>query len=716
MIRAGARRALSAAASACRASRGATTSTPRLVPLPPQYSAATRVWAPLRGAAVAARRFASDAAAAEGASMAADAGETFEFRSETRRVLDIVTNSLYTERDIFLRELVSNSCDALEKSRLAAMSAGSGSGPLDIRISTGAGTLTIEDSGCGMTREELIANLGTIARSGTAEFVAKAGSNVDSASLIGRFGVGFYACFMVASRAEVFTRAAGGDPLVWRSDGSGSFSIARAAESDAPARGTKVVLHLKDDVAASGAYSTAPALEAILKRHSAFVPHPVFLDGARVNTLPAVWALRPSEVTEEHHTDFFRHLAGAASPAPAFRMHFSTDSPLALNALLYFPSRNDELTLSAGMERLPPGVSLYCRKVLIMRDAPNLLPQYLRFLKGVVDCEDLPLNISRETLQDSAIVRRLRELLTTRALKFLADAAKKDPAGYERWHTTMNGFIKEGICSDADDARKEALAKLLRHESSALPRGELTSLEAALERAKARLEAGEGEQKTAEKKIYYLVSQSREAAESSPYLEAFKARNIEVLLLFTPADEIVMKMMNSFQGARLVSAEEADLSAEAPPPASEGGEQPLSAAEMDTLCAWMHDGVLSGEVAGVRASERLTDSAAVLTGHMPESLRKLQLAAAGRMDPAAAAALMSGMNTGWLELNPKHPLIKRLAAAAADGDAEKAETAKLVAAQLADSARIAAGAMDDPRAMLKRLADLSLAALGGKGA
>ena len=713
MIRAGARRALSAAATACRASRGATTSTPRLVPLPPQYSGATRIWA-LRGAAVTPRRFASDAAAAEGASAAE--GETqYEFKSETRRVLDIVTNSLYTERDIFLRELVSNSCDALEKSRLAAMSAGSGSGPLDIRIATGAGTLTIEDSGCGMTREELIANLGTIARSGTAEFVAKAGSKVDSASLIGRFGVGFYACFMVAQRAEVFTRSAGGEPLVWRSDGSGSFSIARAAESDAPARGTKVVLHLKDDVAASGAYSTAPALEAILKRHSAFVPHPVFLDGARVNTLPAVWALRPAEVTEEQHTDFFRHLAGASSPAPAFRMHFATDSPLALNALLYFPSRNDELTLSAGMERLPPGVSLYCRKVLIMRDAPNLLPQYLRFLKGVVDCEDLPLNISRETLQDSAIVRRLRELLTTRALKFLADSAKKDPEGYERWHTTMNGFIKEGICSDADDARKEALAKLLRHESSALPRGELTSLEAALERAKARLEATEGEQK-ADKKIYYLVAQSREAAESSPYLEAFKARNIEVLLLFTPADEIVMKMMNSFQGARLVSAEEADLSSEAAPPAAEGGEQPLSPAEMDTLCAWMADGVLSGEVAGVRASERLTDSAAVLTGHMPESLRKLQMAAAGRMDPAAAAALMSGLNTGWLELNPKHPLIKRLAAAAADGDAEKAETAKLVAAQLADSARIAAGAMDDPRAMLKRLTDLSIAALGGKGA
>jgi HSP90 family molecular chaperone len=542
MIRAGARRALRTAASTLRPRGGATAaSAPRLVPLPPQFSAAAaaqRAWGPLRCTAAASRRFATDAAEPSAASSAASSAageETFEFRSETRRVLDIVTNSLYTERDIFLRELVSNSCDALEKARLQAMSAGAQPGPLDIRISTAAGTLTIEDSGCGMSREELIANLGTIARSGTAEFVAKAGA-VDGASLIGRFGVGFYAAFMVASRAEVFTRAAGGEPLVWRSDGGGAFTIARASEAEAPARGTKVVLHLKDDVAASGAYSSAEGVEAILKRHSAFVPHPVFLDGARVNTLPAVWALRPAEVTDEQHQDFFRHLAGAGAPPPAFRMHFATDSPLALNALLYFPARNDELSLSGGMERLPPGVSLYCRKVLIMRDAPGLLPQYLRFLKGVVDCEDLPLNISRETLQDSAIVRRLRELLTARALKFLADSAKKDPAGFERWHAAMNGFVKEGLCSDADEKRKEALAKLLRYESSALPRGELTALEPALARATERLDAaGDAPDAKKPRKIYYLVAQSRDAAESSPYLEAFKARNIEVLLLFTPA-------------------------------------------------------------------------------------------------------------------------------------------------------------------------------------
>jgi HSP90 family molecular chaperone len=412
------------------------------------------------------RTFASDASASSAESPSASSAsasaneERFAFRSETKRVLDIVTHSLYTQREIFLRELVSNACDALEKVRLDSLSRGENPGPLDVRITTGAapGVLIIEDGGCGMTREELVANLGTIARSGTAEWAeaaakangdtaAGANASVNASTLIGRFGVGFYAAFMVAERAEVFTRAAGGPPLVWRSDGGGEFTIATCAESEAPARGTRVVLHLKADAAASGDYSTADGVERILRRHSAFVPHPVFVDGARANTLPAVWALRPSEVTEEQHAEFYRFLAAnpAAEP-PAFRLHFAADAPLSLAALLYFPGRNAELSLAGGLERMDPGVSLYCRKVLIQRDAPGLLPSYLRFLKGVVDCEDIPLNISRETLQDAAVVRRLRELLTTRALKHLGEVAKKQPAEFEAWSAQMGSFIKEGAC------------------------------------------------------------------------------------------------------------------------------------------------------------------------------------------------------------------------------------------------------------------------------
>jgi HSP90 family molecular chaperone len=332
-----------------------------------------------------------------------------------------------------------------------------------VRISTAPGTLTIEDSGCGMTREELVANLGTIARSGTAEFAAaaaKAGAE-GASSLIGRFGVGFYAAFMVASRAEVFTRAEGGAPLVWRSDGEGAFTIGAASNADAPARGTRVVLHLKPDAAASGDFTTAEGVERILKKHSAFVPHPVFVDGARANTLPAVWALRAAEVTEEQHGEFY-HSLSPSGDTPAFRLHFAADAPLALSALLYYPRRNSELSLAGGLERAEPGVSLYCRKVLIQRNASGLLPSFLRFLKGAVDCEDVPLNISRETLQDGAVMRRLREVLTTRALKFLADSAKKDPKAYEDWFAHMGSFIKEGLCSDVDERRKEALAKLLR--------------------------------------------------------------------------------------------------------------------------------------------------------------------------------------------------------------------------------------------------------------
>ena len=322
-----------------------------------------------------------------------------------------------------------------------------------------------------MTKAELVDSLGTIARSGTAKFMeamkekaaasGEGGAGADS-NLIGRFGVGFYSAFMVASRVEVFTRAPGGDPLVWRSNGDGAFTIGAASDAEAPARGTRVVLHLSPDAAASGEFSTAQGVERILKKHSAFLPHPVFVDGARVNTLPALWALRPSEVTEEQHAEFYGALTGGRESAPAFKLHWSVDSPLSLNALLYFPKRNEELSLAGGLERMEPGVSLYVRKVLIQKQAAGLLPPYLRFLKGAVDCEDVPLNIGREMLQDAAVVRRLKELLTVRATKFLADAAKKDPKAYDEWFGNMGTFIKEGLCSEMEDKKKEALAKLLR--------------------------------------------------------------------------------------------------------------------------------------------------------------------------------------------------------------------------------------------------------------
>ena len=640
--------------------------------------------------------------------------ETFSFQSETKRVLDIVTHSLYTEREVFLRELVSNACDALEKARLSALSGSGGDpGALEVRISTGPGnTLTVEDTGCGMTKAELQSHLGTIARSGTQEFAAAQGAAAGSA-LLGRFGVGFYSAFMVADRVDVFSRSSDGGPLHWSSDGSGTYTIAECPADQAPGRGTRIVLHLKPDVAGEGMLTTADGVREVLTKHSAFVPHPVFVDGQRLNMLPAVWTMRPGEVSEEQHTQMYRSLGG--TDTPPFKLHFSADAPMSLSALLYVPSRSGELLgFNTGEDSIDStGISLYCRKVLIQRNAPGLVPRYLRFLRGVVDCEDVPLNIGREALQDAGIVRRLNTALGGRVLKLLGDVALKDGAAYDNWFVSggMGMFIREGVCTETDPTRRQQLAKLLRYETTALPSGQLTGVEGAIARAKERQQPG-GD---ALKAVYYAVnpSRDRDSILASPYLEAFTSRGVEVLLSYLPGDEVVFKMLGQLEGYSLVNVEEADTSKLAPKEEPSGAAQSseaeggkLSDSEMATLCEWLLSGPLAGKVVGVKASTRLTESAAVLTGHMPESLRRLQAMTSGKSGPAGGFGV-----TTTLELNPGSALVRRLAAAAADGDAERQALARMVAEQMLDTARVAAGDIDDPRRMLKRLSDICAAAL-----
>jgi TNF receptor-associated protein 1 len=634
--------------------------------------------------------------------------ETFSFQSETKRVLDIVTHSLYTEREVFLRELVSNACDALEKARLSALGGGGDPGALEVAITTGPGnTLTVQDTGCGMTKAELQSHLGVIARSGTQEFATANASS--SSALIGRFGVGFYSAFMVADRVDVFSRSSDGPPLHWSSDGSGTYTIGECPDDQAPGRGTRIVLHLKPDVAAEGMLTSADGVREVLTRHSAFVPHPVLVDGQRLNMLPAVWTMRPAEVTEEQHTAMYRSLGG--TDTPPFKLHFSADAPLSLSALLYVPSRSGELLgFNTGEGSVDDtGISLYCRKVLIQRNAPGLVPRYLRFLRGVVDCEDVPLNIGREALQDAGIVRRLNAALGGRVLKLLGDTAAKDGAAYDSWFVTggMGMFIREGVCTETDPTRRHQLAKLLRYETTALPPGQLTGLEGAISRSKER---GGGESLKA---VYYAVSPTRDRDIASPYLEAFTTRGIEVLLSYLPGDEVVFKMLGQLEGYSLVNVEEADTS-KLPPRVEQPGDAQskdpgaatLSDSEMATLCEWLLKGPLAGKVSAVKASSRLTESAAVLTGHMPESLRRLQAMTSGKTGATGGF----GVST-TLELNPGSALVRRLAAAAADGDAERQALARMVAEQVLDTARVAAGDIDDPRRMLKRLSDICAAAL-----
>ncbi|MGE4559761.1 MAG: molecular chaperone HtpG, partial [Desulfobulbus sp.] len=432
--------------------------------------------------------------------------ETKQFQAETRKVLDIVINSLYTERDIFVRELVSNAADALEKFRhksLVEKVEFDSHVPLEITIDCDdkKHTLTIADTGIGMTREELEANLGTIAHSGSKQFFEQlAEAAQKDVNLIGQFGVGFYSVFMAAKEVRVQTRSwDGGDGWEWASDGGGTYTI-----SPCPGlhRGTRIIIELKDD---AETYASKFTIERIIQQYSTFVPFPVKVEGKKVNTVQAIWTRSKSEITDEEYNEFYKFIA-TAGDEPMYRLHFSADAPLAINALVYVPKENFEVL---GMGRMPPGVNLYCQKVLIDQHSENILPEWLRFLKGVVDSEDLPLNISRQSLQDNALVIKLRKVLTKRVIKFLAEEAGRDSAKYLEFWKTFGIFIKEGVTSDFE--YRTDLAKLLRFESSASEPGQMISLDEYV-----------GRMREGQDKIYYINGPNRAAIEYGPYVEMFK--------------------------------------------------------------------------------------------------------------------------------------------------------------------------------------------------
>ena len=490
--------------------------------------------------------------------------ETKQFQSETRKVLDIVINSLYTERDIFVRELVSNASDAMEKFRHLSLTEKpefDAHMPLEINIDCDdkKHTMTITDTGIGMTAEELETNLGTIAHSGSGKFIEElADAAKKDVSLIGQFGVGFYAAFMAAKTVTVQTRSwDGSEGHEWHSDGGGSYTI---SPCDGLHRGTKIIVELKDDAEEYGQKFT---LERIIKQYSTFIPFPVKVQGNKVNTVEAIWARAKSEISDEEYTEFYKFV-GNESDDPTYRFHFAADAPLAINALLFVPQNNFE---SMGMGRMDPGVNLYCQKVLIDQHSKNILPEWLRFVKGVVDSEDLPLNISRQSLQDNALVMKLRRVITKRFLKYLAEEAKKDNEKYLTFWKTFGLFIKEGVTSDFEFQAE--LAKLLRFESSASDAGTMISLQEYVDRM------GEGQDT-----IYYINGPSRMAIEGGPYIEMFRKRKIEILYTLEPIDDFVLSHLGEFDGKKLLSADRADL--RLPDAPKEEGEEKEESTEVET--------------------------------------------------------------------------------------------------------------------------------------
>jgi len=534
------------------------------------------------------------------------------------------------------------------------------------------GTVTITDTGIGMTHGDLVENLGTIAHSGTKAFLKQLAENKrPDAKLIGQFGVGFYSAFMVAGKVTVSSRSHLPEEQGWRwvSQGGGGYDLEPAADV---ARGTSVVLQLKDD---SKEFATADAIEHIIKRYSSFIQFPIELNGKRLNTVQAIWTRKQAEIKDEEYNEFYQY-TGHDHEAPLYRLHFTSDAPLAIQALMFVPQHNLE---TLGMARSESEVNLYCRKVLIQTHAKGLFPEWLRFLRGVVDSEDLPLNISRETMQDTSLMQKLNRVLTGRFLKFLEEQSEKDRPGYEKFYLEYQRFLKEGVA--ADFSHREALSRLLRYESSASDKGTLISLADYVKRMPAD-----------QKEIYYLTAPNREAAESSPYFEAFRARNYEVLFLFDPWDEFVMEHLRVFQEKELRAAEKAEIAV------SDTARKPeeLNEEQGKALSVWMKE-VLGDKVGEVRLSKRLVDSPALVMDSdkfMTASMRRI-LKAAGKETQTPAKAYD-------LEVNPRHVIIMSL-----QKQRERdPQLAAKVAEQILDNSRVAAGLLEDPRAMLARLNEL----------
>ena len=600
--------------------------------------------------------------------------QTFEFQAEIKQLLDIVIHSLYTEKEIFVRELVSNASDALEKQRHLQVSEKAiydDKLELEINITTDdkAKTFTIQDFGIGMTQAELVENLGTIAHSGSKAFVkALREGDQKAAGLIGQFGVGFYSAFMVAKTVKVYTHSwRESEPgLLWTSEGTGSFAI---EESSGERRGCKIVVELKDECSE---FSQEWRVKEILERYSAFVSFPINLNGKRVNTVQALWLRSKSEIKEEEYEEFYKFQAHD-SEKPRLRLHFSADAPISINALLFVPKDNTE---KMGLARLEPAVALYCRKVLIDAKPKDLLPEWMRFVKGVVDSEDLPLNISRETMQDRSLVEKLNRVITKRFIKFLEEESKAQPETYEEFYKEFGVFLKEGAALDF--ANKDALVKLLRFESSLTEKGKTTSLADYVSRMGAD-----------QKEIYYLVGPNRESIEAGPYVEGFKSRNLEVLFCYETVDEYVMNNVREFDGKKITAADHADVKLSEQPWAVGA----LGEAETKSLLGWLKE-TLGERVSEVKASDRLVDSPALaLNADKFSSPHMRRLMKAMNKDGGQAPLRVD------LEVNPHHALIKRLS----ELQASSPEKARLVAEQILDNALISAGLLDDASAMVKRL-------------
>jgi molecular chaperone HtpG len=627
--------------------------------------------------------------------------ETLEFEAEARQLLQLMVHSIYSNKDTFLRELISNSSDALDKVRLEAfrdkdLEVDTSDLHIDIEVDKANRTLTVRDNGIGMSRDEVVKLIGTIAKSGTAEFLHRLKDQKDAAAasseLIGQFGVGFYSTFMVADKVTLVTRRAGeSGGTRWESSGAGTYTIEPV---DGAPQGTAVTLHLKPEDKDDNLfdYTDEWKIREIVKRYSDFIAWPIRMEVERqdkdgnttreietLNSMKALWARPKSEVADDEYKEFYKHISHDwTDPLEIIRMQ--AEGTFEYQALLFIPSRAPFDLFMRGRKR---GVQLYVKRVFIMDDCEELMPEYLRFVKGVVDAQDLSLNVSREMLQQDRQIQLMRRRLVKKVLSTVKDMMTGNADGYQTFWKQFGRAVKEGLVNDVEN--RDSILEIASFESTHDPE-QPTTLRQYIERMK------EGQQH-----IYYMTGESRTLIESSPHMEAFRAKGFEVLLLTDPVDEIWVEPVGEFDGKRFqsIAKGQVDLDTEEEKKAAET-ERDQQQKDFAALLAWMKT-TLEADVKEVRLSSRLTSSAACLVGDaydVSPTLEKMYRAMGQDMPHTKRI----------LELNPTHPLVSGLQKAYAErkDDPGLAETAELLygMALLAEG-----GELSDPSRFIRLLAD-----------
>lgn len=627
--------------------------------------------------------------------------QQFSFQAEISQLLHLLSHSLYQNREITIRELVSNASDALDKLRYVCLTSGQKQAADDLRITIEPNkdekTLTIRDNGIGMTHDELVSNLGTIARSGSLEFLKsaqKAGEKSPDLSLIGQFGVGFYSAFMLASRVEVVTRSHDEDTgWRWESTGDGTYTISEVLEP--VERGTSIRLHLKDGM---DEFVEPVRLKYILRKYSTFVPHAIYLAEEHINNQPPIWVEPKSSLTEEQYHNFYEYLTHFPGQKPLWYLHLSADSPLQFHSILFCPDSNLE---KMGFGRADSGLHLCAKRILVQNDNRELLPDYLRFLRGIVDSADLPLNVSREALQDNTVFRKMQKVITKKVLDHFDSFAEENKEAYVKFYREFGTTLREGITSDYENRNR--LAKLLRFGSTHfVMTTEMVSLDDYCSRAK------EGQEQ-----IYFACGTDPSAVLQDPNLEVFRSRNLEVLILTDPADEFILSQLGEFQEKQIVSVDAADLKLppksddaskddDAKPDASkDAADAPVN---FDALLALLKES-LGDKVQDVRRSERLTESACCLVnaqGSMSTTMQRVL-----RMNTPDFE-----MQKMILEINPDAPLVRRLAELVSNPDNH--DFLRDCGRQLHANAMITAGLAPDGNEMAARLQGFMLQIAGQK--